>query len=96
MTKVIPVSVDLTENTKTGVFRCDCGEEMLVVDGTDGAGIDISIWARQFDKTTLRHRLHLIWRIIRHGRPYIDQICLSYEKADKLARFLKKVIKEEA
>lgn len=69
------------------VIRCECGEEVLVVTHADG-DFYLCMFDRQFTKYGWRHRLHLMWRIIRHGKPYTDQICISENDATQLMMFL--------
>lgn len=80
-------------NNEEKLIKCDCGEEIMVVTNCDECGIDFAIFDRQFTKYTFRNKVRLIWRIIRHGKPYTDQICLNCDKAKELARFIAKCVK---
>ena len=75
-------------------IRCDCGDEMLLIADDYPFGFNLAMFTRQFDKVTWRQRLRLIWRILRHGEPYADQICLSYKDAKELMDFISQWKKE--
>lgn len=74
--------------TEELAIKCDCGEEMLTINDDYPFGFHVAMFDRYCTKYTWRHRLHLIWRIIRHGKPYTDQICLSYDHAKELVDFM--------
>lgn len=69
-------------------LKCDCGEESLVVTKDEDYGFELCIFTRQFESYGFWNRLRLIWRIIRHGKPYTDQIIIDTKKAKQLAKFL--------
>lgn len=75
-------------------IRCDCGEEMLVVNDDYPFGFNLAMLDRYCTRYTWRNRLRLIWRIVRTGKPYTDQICLSYDRAKELVGFMNQWEKE--
>jgi len=68
-------------------IECDCGEEVLVVADDYPCGFNLGMFNRYCTKNTWRNRLRLIWRIIRTGSPYTDQICISYDNVCELMDF---------
>ena len=74
-------------------LQCDCGEEVMLFSDDECGGFSAGIFNRMYN-TSLSHRLRLIWRVIRYGRPYHDQIWLNDEKALELVKFIKKAVKE--
>lgn len=76
------------------MVRCDCGEEALLVADDYPCGFNLAMFNRCYTQYTWRNRLRLIWRIIRHGKPYTDQICLSYDRAKELVDFMNQWEKE--
>lgn len=77
-------------------FVCDCGSEVLVVSDDCETGIDIAVFARaNFNGTPFRCRLRYAWHALVHGKPYTDQVCLSYEKAKKLASLLNRLVRRQ-
>lgn len=68
-------------------IRCDCGEEMLVANDDYPFGFNLMMLDRYCTRYTWRNRLRLIWRIIRTGKPYTDQICISYDNVCELMDF---------
>lgn len=77
------------------IIKCDCGEEVLVITNDDECGFFLGMFERQFTRYTWRNKLRLIWRIIRHGKPYTDQICISDANAKELAAFINKHIRKK-
>ena len=76
----------MNNNQKT--FICDCDDEVLVVTQDDPFGFNFAMFNRYYNVFTWRDRLRFIWRIIKFGKPYTDQLCLSYDKCKDLAKFL--------
>lgn len=75
-------------------IKCDCGEEMLTINDDYPFGFHVAMFDRYCTKYTWRHRLHLIWRIIRYGKPYTDAVIIGYDKAVDLLDFLTQKTKE--
>ena len=75
---------------KPEYFRCDCGCEVLCVDSEDVGEtkvIYLSIF-ESFPKYSMLRRLRSMWRILWHGAPHTDQICLGVNEARRLFRHL--------
>jgi len=70
-------------------FVCTCGSDAISVQAIDAdestreVALAIWRWAPHFG---LRARLRYIWRIIRYGYPYLDDVVLSTDDALDLAR----------
>lgn len=78
---------------KTKYIMCDCGAEVLVVTKDESYGVDFAIFKYKPGRS-LRERLRLIWRIIRHGEPYTDQMCLGMDKVRDLKNYLDRCLKQ--
>jgi hypothetical protein len=73
---------------------CDCGcESVLIEKNEECREINISLWIRGYSifGLDLKYKFKLTWRILTQGYPYTDQICLSYEKAQKLGKYLQEL-----
>ena len=73
-------------------YECECGCSILRVEhdkDTDycGDSVFVCIYDRRY-KRSLLHKLHCIWKIIRTGEPYADEVVLSLEDAKKLGEDL--------
>jgi hypothetical protein len=73
------------------LVTCECHIEGLhLMKFDDDADLYLSIWEeRQYaHKTLWRQRLRHIWRIIRKGRPWDDELVLGPEAVGQVVRFL--------
>ena len=71
---------------------CDCGSEVLSIEFDDESK-EFYLGIYQLNKQySLRDRLSYIWRIIRKGEPYGDQIVLSKNKAIELKEYIEKYV----
>ncbi len=81
------------------VIMCDCGAHSLVLThGRDGdfRWTTLAFWEMGHgDGHGLVDRIRHIWRIIRHGHPYGDMVCLDdREEVEKLRDALTKILEE--
>jgi hypothetical protein len=68
---------------------CDCGTEVLKIEYNE-EDKEYYIGIYQFKKKySIRDKLRGIWRIIRNGEPFGDQVVISKEKMDKVIEELK-------
>ena len=68
---------------------CDCGTEVLRIE-LDDETKEYFIGIYQFKKGyTIRDKLRYIWRIIKTGEPYGDQIVINKDKMEELIGFIK-------
>lgn len=84
-----------SKDGNTMVAFCDCSHESLVLRWDEEyQEMDVSIY--EFAGTpTWRHKLRHIWRIIRHGTPYGDQVCLSTESVITVAHYMSKKVEND-
>jgi hypothetical protein len=68
--------------------ECTCQMEVLGVEYDKDIDIFFLGIYRMSEGSNLIQRLRHIWRIIKTGRPYGDDIVLNRETASKLARYL--------
>ena len=72
-------------------IQCQCGSEYLVLQLQDevipGEGLYMCILTRAYDKPSFWHRFRHIWQILRYGKPYTDQMCLSVQDVRKLEKY---------
>jgi hypothetical protein len=77
---------------KEAFIQCACGSEGLhLYKFKEDDELYISVWEMGYSKDnrlTWKQRLRYIWRIIREGRPYGDQIVLNREGRSKLIHAL--------
>ena len=70
---------------------CDCGVEVLrlTYDPDDDFGFDVSILARHSFQGIygLRNKLRWIWKILREGTPFEDEMILDANGVKKLIDF---------
>jgi hypothetical protein len=81
---------DLKNNYRTLFIRCDCHSEVLVID-YDGLFkmIELSVFSSLISsRMSIWQKLRYIYQIIRHGKPYTDQIILHQTQIDELKAFL--------
>ena len=73
---------------KETFIQCSCGSEGLhLYKFKEDNELYLSIWENGYGKDnrlTWKQRFRYIWRIIREGRPYGDQIVLDKEGRSKL------------
>ena len=77
-------------NYRTLFIRCDCHSEVLVID-YDGSFkmIELSIFsAFVSSKMSIWQKTRYIYQILRHGKPYTDQLILHKKQIDELKSFL--------
>ena len=68
---------------------CDCHSEFVrLIYDKEFEQFDLSIWTQTSSKPTWKNKLRWIWRIIKDGTPYGDQIILNKDKAKELAEYL--------
>lgn len=75
---------------KTVFIKCTCHSEGLMVEA-DEDSLYLSIWERGYGQdSTLswKQKLRYIWQILRHGKPYGDQIVLDREGCFTLSKAL--------
>lgn len=68
-------------------FLCCCNTHAVHV-MVDDDGVEFAIWEHAARPESWRQRLRHVWRVLRHGSPYGDQISLSPEEAQRLGRKL--------
>ncbi len=66
------------------VAVCACGTEMLYAVDDEGC-IDLCLWNHGRWPMTARQRLRNTWQILRHGRPYPDQVSLNKQDVPAFA-----------
>ena len=68
---------------------CDCSAEVLKIEfDEESKQYYLSIFEYKSNKYPIIHKLRWIWRIIRNGTPYGDQVVISEDKAQKIGRWL--------
>lgn len=76
-------------------IKCECGSELIVVEpDNDDAIIYMSMFEKGIDNNysmTLREKLRWCWHILTTGKPFTDELVLSYSEAKKLGNYLIKV-----
>lgn len=70
-------------------INCECGTEILRIEYDEQDEFYyLSIY--KLDKEhSLRNKLRYIWKIIKIGEPYEDQIVITKKQISKLSNFLK-------
>ena len=79
---------------KSEIYKCDCGcggVEIATIDFGDGEVVFIEFLKRVRWGRSLKQRLKMIWRLIRWGYYYDDDIVLSKETAKDLGTALIKL-----
>ena len=74
------------------LVECDCGQEILLITDDNDCMFFLAMFERNYTRSW-RNRLRLIWRIIRHGKPYADQMCFTDDKAKEIVKFLTERLK---
>lgn len=71
---------------------CECGTELLEITKETGYGeIYIAFYSYgHSNQTGWGNRLKMIWKVLRTGSPYSDNIILNTEETNKLLDFLQK------
>lgn len=74
---------------ETKYIKCKCGSEMITLeyDLVDDKLVYLSIWERGFcdnNKLNLFERIRWAWKILKIGKPFMDQIVLGEEEINKL------------
>lgn len=66
------------KDNKRIYLPCDCGSEVLSLQyDVDFDDVELSIYELQ-RQTAWKYKLRSIWRILRHGSPYGDQLIVSH------------------
>lgn len=72
-------------------YSCDCGVELVKVEKDDEVNeIYFSIYSLGTGDNRIPFflKLRYCWRILKTGRPYGDQIVLSFESAKRMGKYL--------
>lgn len=70
---------------------CDCSAEILRIEfDNENKQYYLSIYEYKSNKYPISQKLRWIWRIIRYGTPYGDQVVINQEKAQKIGKWLVK------
>jgi len=75
---------------KTVFIKCTCHSEGIMIE-TDEDCLYLSIWERGYkdnNSFTWKQKLRYIWQILKHGKPYGDQIVLDRESCFTLSKAL--------
>ena len=80
------------QSIKDFYVQCECGSEHVFLTPQDPEcleeGLYMSVLAKQFDAYSFWNRFRHIWYTLIHGLPYVDQVCLDFEKAKQLNKYL--------
>jgi hypothetical protein len=84
------VKKNLKNNYRTLFIRCDCHSEVLVIDYDDTFKmIELSVFSSLVSfKMSFWQKIRYIYQIIKHGKPYTDQIILHKNQIDELKAFI--------
>jgi hypothetical protein len=79
-------------NSRQKFFMCECSSHALsVTKFEDEDEFYFSIWHEAaLERLSLLQRIRYIWKILKSGSPYGDQLILSSEKIESLINFLNK------
>ena len=70
-------------------IRCGCSAEVLRIEhNKEDKQYYISIYEYKTNKYPLSQKLRWIWRILKYGTPYGDQMVIDEENAGRLGRWL--------
>jgi hypothetical protein len=71
-------------------FTCACfGEGLRVSYDAEDKSWYVTLWRQGYrESTDWTHRLRHIWRILRTGQPWHDQVLLNDDEAKALGKFL--------
>ena len=92
MNEIKKINVD--ENMK--FFNCSChGEGLIIDENIEDKEIYVSLWSRNYDgkKLYFTDKVRWMWYILTKGKPYHDEIILTYEEAKKLGNHLIDLVK---
>ena len=79
-----------TNMNKTVFIKCTCHSEGIMIEA-DEDSLYLSIWERGYkddNSFTWKQKLRYIWQILKHGKPYGDQIVLDRESCFTLSKAL--------
>ena len=79
-----------TNMNKTVFIKCTCHSEGIMIEA-DEDSLYLSIWERGYkddNSFTWKQKLRYIWQILKHGKPYGDQIVLDRGSCFALSRAL--------
>jgi hypothetical protein len=83
---------NFTTREKEAFIPCSCGSEGLhLFKYKDDNELFISVWEMGYGKDnrlSWKQRLRYIWLVLRHGRPYGDQVVRDREGRSKLIHAL--------
>lgn len=75
---------------------CDCKSEVLVLEYDQEIGlVDLAIFENRTsyrNKLSWWQKLRYIWQVMRHNKPYADQIVLNKDQIQNLKQFLNRCI----
>lgn len=79
---------------KDKYIECECGTHILKVSKDDSPDKSnpfyyLMMYNYGTPKYSWRSKLRTIWKIIRTGSPYDDQIVLTQSQINKIAKFIK-------
>ena len=81
-----------TNMNKTVFIKCTCHSEGIMIEAdSEMDALFLSVWERGYrgDNTlTWKQKLRYIWQILKHGKPYGDQIVLDREGCFTLSKAL--------
>jgi len=86
------------DNIQQWYYSCDCGHEVLQVTFLpDEEEFDLAmLYYGGWRRYTIREKLRHIWRILRTGKVYADQICLSKHAAATLRDHITSCLTDDA
>ena len=80
------------QEVKDLYVQCDCGSEHMFITPQDFNNLDeglyIAILSNAYNNISFWHRFKHIWYTLIHGVPYIDQLCLDFNKVKELNNYL--------
>lgn len=78
------------------MLKCDCYSESLeVIYDKEYKEFDFALWTNGHPSYGWWWRIKYIWKILKTGEPYGDQVCLDVPKAKKLAKFIQAQLKNK-
>lgn len=85
----------MSQSDKVAYARCSCDTEVLKVEyNEEWEEFNISIYELSH-KTTWKQKLRYIWRIIKTGDPYGDQVVPVKEEMRSIQQLLNEVLEEK-
>ena len=75
---------------KTVFVKCTCHSEGIMIE-TDEDSLYLSIWEHGYrgdNSLSWKQKLRYIWQVLKHGKPYTDQIVLDRESCFTLSKAL--------